>query len=307
MELYDNPAMASGALDVGGASLAWSVHGNGPVAAVGLHGGPGGGRVRGLPRRFDPSRYRLLNFDQRGCGESTPHAGDWDTAIDGITTDAMVADIEAFRVHFGVERWVVWGGSWGGTLALAYAVRHPERVAGMVLVSPTLLRPSDVAWFTEGARRFLPEAWSRFAAAVPPAANLAAAYDAVVNGHPDLEARRNAVTQWLAWEAALVAHEGPSGEMPERDAIAFVRLVTRVFANAAWRGEDELLAGVRRLAGIPCTVVHGRLDLSGPPQMAFQLADAWPGCELHVVPEGHRGGPLMEARMRDAIERLETA
>lgn len=306
MNLYDNPPVESGELDVGdGCTIAWALHGdpNGKPA-VALHGGPGAGRSRGLPRRFDPSRYRLVTFDQRGCGQSRPHAGDWSTSIEAMTTPHLVADIEKLREHLGIERWLVWGGSWGATLALAWATRHPDRVSEMILVSPTLTRRQDVRWFTRGARRFWPEAWERFAAAVPPDGDLARAYDRVVNGHPDPATRMDAVRAWLDWEDALLGHEGPTTPFEGEAAVAFARLVTHTFAHAAWLGEEELLSGAAALAGVPAVIVHGRLDLSGPPGLAWQLAKAWPGAELFIVNEGHRGGPEMERRMREAIERF---
>lgn len=303
----------SGMLDVGdGHSLYWEAHGNPDgKPAVALHGGPGGGRSRGLPRRFDSARYRLIQFDQRGCGNSLPHAGDWSTDLATNTTHHVIADIEQLREHLGIERWLVWGGSWGATLGLAYAERFPERVSEMILVSSTLTRRADVRWFGHEVGRYFPEEWARFRAGVPEAErdDLVAAYDRLLNGHADPAVRLQAARDWVAWEDALLSLEaGYAVPNPrwadERYMVAFARLVTHYFSHAAWLGEDELLRGASRLAGIPGVLLHGRLDLAGPPDIAWQLARAWPGAELHFVAGGHTGDAEMERLMIAAIERF---
>ena len=301
-------------LDAGdGHSIAWQVFGN-PHGkpAVALHGGPGGGSSRGLPRRFDPAVYRLVQFDQRGCGRSTPHAGDWATDLSTNTTHHLLADLERLRDHLQIERWLVWGASWGVTLALAYAERFPERVSEMVLLSVTLTRPADVAWFGRGAGRTFPDAWSRFRAGVPEDerdGDLVAAYDRLLNAHPDPAVRLQAARDWVAWEDALLSLE-PGYIVPnpgwedERYMIAFARLVTHYFSHAAWLGEGELLANTSRLADIPAVLLHGQNDVGGPVAIARELAGAWPGAELHVVAGGHTGDAEMEHLQREAIARF---
>ncbi len=299
----------TGRLDVGdGQTIYWEQSGN-PAGkpAIALHGGPGGGSSPGRRRQFDPERYRFVQLDQRGCGLSTPHAGDWSTDISTNTTHHLIADIERLREHLGIDRWLVWGASWGVTLGLAYAERFPERVSEMILLSITMTRPADVEWFGRGVGRYFPEEFERFRAGIREAkwdGDLVAAYDRLLNGSADLAVRLQAAHDWVAWEDALLSlEEGYVVPNPrwadQRYLIAFARLVTRYFANAAWLEEDELLANAGRLAGIPGVLLHGRLDLAGPPVVAWQLARAWPGAELRFVAGGHWGD--------DEMDRLELA
>ena len=305
---------ADGLLDVGdGQRLYWeqSGHPHGKPALV-LHGGPGSGISPGRRRLFDPTRYRIVQFDQRGCGRSTPHAGDPATDLATNTTRHLVADIERLRQHLGLERWLVWGVSWGVTLGLAYAERHPDRVTEMVLASVTLTRASDVHWFAHEAGRFFPEAWARFRDGVPEAdrdRNLVAAYDRLLNADPDPEVRARAARDWCAWEDALLSlDEGyvvPNPRFADpRRRMAFARLVSHYFRHAAWLAEDELLGGAGALAGIPGVLIHGRLDIGGPPDVAWQLARVWPEAELHLVGTGHSGGEEMQARLVAATDRF---
>jgi proline iminopeptidase len=309
-------AYASGLLDVGdGQSIYWEASGN-PAgkAAVALHGGPGGGGTSpGRRRWFDPERYRLIQFDQRGCGRSTPHVSDWSVGLETNTTHHLIADIERLREHLGIDRWLVWGGSWGVTLALAYAERFPDRVTEMIMLSITNTRRSDVRWFAHDTGRFFPEEWARFRDGVPEVdrdRDLVAAYDRLLNGPgvPD-ERRLQAARDWLAWEDAILSlEEGYVVPNPrwddERYAIAFARLVTHYFSHAAWLEPDELLRNAGRLSGIPGLLVHGRLDLAGPPDVAWQLANAWPGAELHFVAGGHRGDEEMDRLYLAATDRF---
>ncbi len=305
---------ATGMLDVGdGQSIYWEVSGN-PEGkpAVTLHGGPGSGSTRGTRQWFDPERYRLVQFDQRGCGRSTPHAGDLSTDLATNTTHHLIADIERLREHLEIDRWLVWGASWGVTLALAYAQRFPERVSEMVLLSITMTRPSDVHWFGHETGRFFPEQWARFRAAVPPEdrdGDLVAAYDRLLNGTADPAVRIQASLDWTAWEDAILSlEEGYVVPHPrwadESYRVCFARLVTHYFSHAAWLEDGELLRNASRLAGIPGVLVHGRLDLSGPPDVAWQLARAWPGAELHFVPGGHTGDAEMDRLLLEATDRF---
>ena len=303
----------SGLLEAGeGQAIYWEVSGvPDGKPAVALHGGPGGGLGPGRRRWFDPSRYRLVQFDQRGCGRSTPHAGDWTTDLSSNTTHHLVADLERLRTYLGIDRWLVWGGSWGVTLALAYAERHPERVTEMILLSITMTRPSDVRWFGRDVGRYFPAEWARFRAGVPAVdrdGDLVAAYDRLINGPNDPAVRIRAVRDWLAWEDAILSLEDAAARSSERwaderYAIAFARLVTHYFAHAAWLDEEELLANAGRLAGIPGVLLHGRLDLAGPADVAWALAQAWPDAELHLVRGGHWGDAEMDRLLLEATDR----
>lgn len=305
-EPYDH-----GLLDVGdGHRIHWEVRGNpdGKVAVI-LHGGPGGGARPGHARIFDPAAYRIVQFDQRGCGRSTPHAGDLSTDLSTNTTHHLIADIEQLREHLGIDRWLVWGGSWGVTLGLAYAQQYPGRVSEMVLVSVTMTRAQDVRWLAHETGRFFPEQWARFRAGAPDGErdDLVAAYDRLMNHTSDAEVRTKAALDWCDWEDAILSLEGPyTGSRTEslHNTICFARLVTHYFSHAAWLGEDQLLRDAGRLAGIPGVLIHGNFDLSGPADVAWLLAQAWPGAELHLVRTGHSGGDEMSTRMFEACERF---
>lgn len=304
---------ASGMLDVGdGNHLYWEASGN-PAGkpALALHGGPGGGTTPGRRRSFDPQRYRFVQFDQRGCGRSTPSVSDPATSLAANTTGHLIADIEALREHLGIERWLVWGGSWGCTLALAYAQRLPHRVSELVLVSVTMTRPADVHWLYHEAGRFFPDEWDRFRSGVPADerdGDLVTAYNRLLNEQPDDAVRARAARDWCAWEDAVVSLEDGWTPNPRYDdpalRMTFARLCAHYFAHAAWLDDGELLANAHRLAGIPGVLIHGRLDLGGPPDVPWLLARAWPGAELHLVGTGHTGGAEMTEQMMRALNRF---
>lgn len=304
---------AQGLLDVGdGHHIYWETCGR-PVGlpALFLHGGPGSGCTAGSRRLFDPQRYRTVIFDQRQCGRSTPSAADATTRLDTNTTPRLLADIECLREHLGIERWVLFGGSWGVTLGLAYAERHPERVVAAIFASVTLTRPADVHWLYHQAGRYFPEAWDRFRGGVPAGerdGDLVAAYDRLLNGQDDLVLRERAAQHWCDWEAAVLSLE-PGYVYPRRYAdprfrMAFARIVTHYFSHVAWLEDNQLLRDAHRLAGIPGVLVHGRLDLGSPADAAWQLARAWPDAELHLIDTGHGGGDAMDRRVRAAVERF---
>ena len=306
IEPYDR-----GMLDVGDENhVYWETCGNpdGKPALV-VHGGPGAGCSTSQRRSFDPARYRAILFDQRGCGRSTPHASDPATDMSVNTTDHLIADMERLRAHLGVERWLLYGGSWGSTLALAYAERHPERVLEIVLVAVTTTRRSEVDWLYRGVGRFFPEAWERFRAGVPEAGedDLLAAYARRMDD-PDPDVRARAAHDWLAWEDAVISLEengrpGAYSDRPPDASLAFVRICARYFSNGAWLEEGALIRDADRLAGIPGVLIHGRLDLGGPVITAWELARAWPGSELHVIGDsGHTGSAAMAARIGAAID-----
>jgi proline iminopeptidase len=295
-----------GILDVGdGHWVYWEACGSpGGKPAVVLHGGPGSGCIPGFRRYFNPAAYQIVLFDQRGAGRSLPHASDPATDLHTNTTHHLIADIELLREHLGIDRWLVWGISWGSTLALAYAQRYPRRVSEIVLASVT--RPADIDWLYHGVGRFFPVEWARFldgAGAAGAGTDLVAAYYRLLHD-ADPATRERAARDWCAWEDAVVSLEeghqpSPRYEDP-RFRMAFARIVTHYFHHRAWLEDGELLRNAGRLASIPGVLVHGRLDLGGPSAAAWELARAWPAAELHLVGGGHTGG-------RDMTERLVAA
>jgi proline iminopeptidase len=285
-------------LEVGdGNTIYWEVSGN-PAGkpAIALHGGPGAGSNPEWRRWFDPERYRLVQFDQRGCGKSTPSVRDVDVDLSSNTTWHLVNDIEQLRRHLEVERWLVFGGSWGSTLGLAYAEALPERVSELVIFSVAFTAESDVEWLTRAMGRLFPEAWARFIDLVPPSernGNLAAAYARLL-ADPDPQLRELAAQRWCAWEAAHVAVHATDRADSRYDEpgfrAVFARLVTHYFRHAAWLEPGALLAWASRLQGIPGVLVHGRLDVSSPLDNAWLLAQAWPDAELVIVDDAGHGG-----------------
>lgn len=301
-----------GMLDVGdGQEVYYEQSGNPrgkPV--VMLHGGPGSGCSPGYRRAWDPEVYRIVCLDQRGCGRSRPRVEAM-TDLSANTTQHLTGDIERLREHLGIERWLVWGGSWGVTLGLAYAEAHPERVTGMILVSVTMTRPSDVRWLYHEVGRYFPDAWDRFRAGVPEAdrvGDLVAAYDRLLNRSADAAVREAAALRWCEWEDAVQSLEpgwAPSVRYGDpRFRITFARLCAHYFSHAAWLRDGQLLDEAHRLAGIPGVLIHGRLDLGGPADVPWLLARAWPGAELQFVGTGHAGGDEMTQRYLEATQRL---
>jgi proline iminopeptidase len=281
----------SGWLDVGdGQEMYWEVVGD-PHGrpALYLHGGPGAGSSPRARSLFHPS-YRAVLFDQRGCGRSRPSAPEATTDLHTNTTEHLLRDIESLREHLSVERWVVAGVSWGVTLALAYALRHPERVSAMVLGAVTTGTQAEIEWITRGMRRFFPAEWERFAALVgaaeDPTMNVPAAYARLL-GSQDLARREAAAREWCVWEDTHVSLM-PGWEPDPRFAdprfrMTFARLVTHYWSNRCFLQGGEISKNVHRLRGIPATLVHGRHDVSGPLDTAYDLARAWPEAELVVI------------------------
>ncbi|MFD8967335.1 prolyl aminopeptidase [Streptomyces sp. NPDC059568] len=301
-----------GTLDVGDGNLVhWEVCGNpqGKPALV-VHGGPGSGRSPYARRYFDPERYRIVLFDQRNCGRSTPHASDPAADMRHNTTAHLIADMERLRSRLGVERWLLYGGSWGSTLILAYAERHPERVSEIVIAGVTTTRRSEINWLYQGAGRIFPEAWDRFRAGVPESerdGDLVAAY-ARLTESPDPAVRERATADWCAWEDAVLSQEphgspAPYTDRPPADRLAFVRICAHYFAHGAWLAEGVLLREAGRLAGIPGALVHGRYDLAAPLGTAWELARAWPDARLVVVEDaGHKGSDTARREVRRALD-----
>lgn len=305
---------AYGLLDVGdGNRIYWETSGNPRgKAALCVHGGPGGGGRRGSRRMFDPEVYRIVLFDQRGCGESRPHASDPAVGLDANTTDHLIADMERLREHLGIERWLLYGGSWGSTLILAYAERYPERVSEAVVVGVTTTRPEEIDWLYHGVGRLLPGPWETFRDALPEAdrgGDLVAANNRLLRS-PDEAVRFKAARDWCAWEDAVIAHEalGSPGYYSDKsdDAlVAFVRICAHYFANRAWLEDGQLLRDAHLLAGIPMVLIHGRLDLGNPLYTAWELSKACPDAELKVIDDsGHTGSAAMRDAILEALSRF---
>jgi proline iminopeptidase len=307
-----------GMLDVGeGHHVYWETCGN-PTGkpSVVLHGGPGSGCTPGWRRFFNPDAYRVILFDQRGCGRSTPLASDPAADLSTNTTHHLLADIERLRAHLGVERWLVFGGSWGSTLGLAYAEMHPERVSELVLFSVATTTRREVEWITRDMGRVFPVEWERFRDGVPAAdrgGSLVDAYSRLLHD-PDPTVREKAAAEWCAWEDAHVSLQPGHQPSPRyRDPMfrmGFARLVTHYWRHAAWLEDGILQREAKCLAGIPGVLVQGRLDVSGPPDVAWQLTQNWPDAELVLVDQaGHgAGGPgvnevLIAATDRFAVRR----
>jgi proline iminopeptidase len=231
-------------------------------------------------------------FDQRGCGRSTPSAGDVTTDLSVNTTRHLIGDLERLRTRLGIEQWLLFGGSWGTTLALAYAQAHPRRVSEMVLFSVGGTTRREVEWITREMGRVFPAAWEEFAEGIGPGENIAQAYAARL-ADPDPATREEAARKWCRWEDTHVAVFADHEPDPRYDdpgfRMVFARLVTHYWANAAFLPEDALLDGAARLAGIPGVLVHGRLDVSGPPEFAWKLSRRWPDAELILVDDAAHG------------------
>jgi proline iminopeptidase len=303
---------SQGLLDVGdGHRIHWQEWGaaTGRPAVV-LHGGPGSGCASRSTRFFDLTKYRVILFDQRGCGRSSPSASSDTAALRANTTQHLVADIELLRKHLGVARWLVLGGSWGATLGLAYAEQHPQVVSELVLFSIVTTTRREVQWVTRDAGRLFPAEWQRFRDGVPPDArdgNLAEAYNELLLDADPAVCER-AAREWCAWEDRHVRTHAASLPDPRYQdpsfRLCFARLVTHYWRHAAWLEEGRLLRDAERLIGIPGALIHGALDFSSPLDIAWQLAQVWSDCELVVVTdEGHDGGASMTERISSATQR----
>jgi proline iminopeptidase len=281
----------SGHLDVGdGHSLYWELCGNPdgkPV--VFLHGGPGGASSPDHRRQFDPDKYKILVFDQRGCGKSTPFA-----SLDNNTTWDLVEDIEKLRTQVaGVEKWQVFGGSWGSTLSIAYAETHPERVSELVLRGIFLFQQYELDWlYAEGgASSLYPDKWDEFVAPIPEAerGDLLQAYRKRLTSE-NMDEQVAAAKAFAAWEGNVVTLL-PSPDVIEeftdpKKAVAIARIENHYMVNKGWLGETQLLDGAGKLKGIAGIIVQGRHDCCTPPRAAWALKQAWPEVDLQIVPDG---------------------
>jgi proline iminopeptidase len=308
IEPYDQ-----GMLDTGDGNLVyWETCGNpGGKPALMVHGGPGQGSVPNMRRGFDPARYQAVLFDQRGCGRSTPHASDPATDLTSNTTGHLVSDMEKLREHLGIEAWLLSGGSWGSTLILAYAERHPHRVTQIVISAVTTSRRCEIDWLYRGAARFFPAEWERFRAGAPAGisdSGLLAAYGRLLED-PDPLIRTRAAGNWMAWEDAVLSLEPGAqpilaSDGPDAAAVAFARLCAHYYGHGAWLEDGALIRDAGRLAGIPGVLIHGRLDLSCPLDTAWELSRAWPGARLHAPADsGHRGSNTKREILLSALDK----
>jgi proline iminopeptidase len=309
IEPYDH-----GLLDVGDNNrVYWEVCGNpaGKPALV-IHGGPGSGAGAGWRRYFDPARYKVVLVDQRNCERSTPDAAKPDVDLRTNTTVHLIADFEQLRRQLDISQWLILGASWGATLGLAYAEQHPEAISEIVLFSVTNTTRREVEWVTRDMGRIFPEEWARFRDGVPEDqrdGNLALAYSRLLHD-PDPAVHEKAARDWCDWEDTHVrTHPAwrPDTRYDDRlFRLRFARLVTHYWANAAWLEEGVLVREAGKLAGIPGVLIHGRLDISGPPDIAWLMAQAWPDAELQLVDqEGHgAGGERTQELILEALDRF---
>jgi proline iminopeptidase len=300
---------AQGMMEVGdGHTVYWEACGNPDgIPVVFLHGGPGGGCSPMQRRLFNPRRFRIVLFDQRGCGRSRPHA-----SLDANTTWHLVADIERLRQMMGIERWLVFGGSWGSTLALAYAQTHPERATGLILRGIFGMRRAELLWYyQEGASWLFPDKWERFVAQIPDAerGDLIAAYRARLTGD-DPAVRLAAARAWSLWEGetlTLLPDPNLSVQHGGDDfALAFARIENHYFTHGGWLEEGQLLRDVGRIAHLPGVIVQGRYDVATPTRTAWDLHRAWPQAEFRLIADaGHATTePGIMTALLDATDRF---
>ena len=267
-----------------------------------IHGGPGAGCDAASRRYFDPNLSRIVTFDQRGCGRSTPYA-----SLENNTTQALVADIERIREHLGVDKFVLFGGSWGSSLALAYAQAHPQRVHGLILRGIFLCRPQEFHWFyQEGASRLFPDYWEDYIAPIPPQerGDLMGAFYKRLTGSDQI-AQMHAAKAWSTWEGRTATLR-PNPQVVDRfseahRALSIARIECHYFVNDAFLEPDQLLRDMPRIAHLPGIIVHGRYDAICPLDNAWALHQAWPNSELQIIRDA--GHSAAEPGITDALVR----
>lgn len=273
-----------------------------------VHGGPGGGTEPSHRRYYDPKHYRIILFDQRGCGQSTPHA-----ELKENTTWDLISDVEKLRVKLGIEQWIVFGGSWGSTLALLYAETHPTRVRGLCLRGIFLCRKQEIKWFyQDGASHIFPDVWDQYRDHIPQEerGDFVSAYYKRLTSN-DRTIRLAAARTWSTWEGAtsrlipdpeMISHSGE-----DVFAEAFARIECHYFINGIWmRNDNQILEDVHRIRHIPCEIVHGRYDVVCPVENAWDLKKAWPEANLHIIPDaGHSARESgIVTKLVEAMERF---
>jgi proline iminopeptidase len=302
----------SGWVDVPNARIYWEATGAPTgIPVLYLHGGPGGSLGRGgYRKRHDHNRFRIIGLDQRGCGKSTPLVQDDLGRLPENTTHALIEDIEAVREHLGVSQWIVTGASWGSTLALAYALKHPSRVLGIALVAVTASSREEVEWITEGVGRIFPEAWAEFsgAARAAPGERVVEAYARRLAGQ-DREDARLAALAWERWESTHISLDpnwqpGPLFD-DERERMTFALLVTHYWANDGFlAGDQEIIPRIHELNGFPGYLIHGRRDISGPAITPWRLHQSWKSSRLVVIEDEGHGGPASMAALSTAVDHI---
>ncbi len=300
----------SGMLDVGdGHRVYWECCGNpNGKPALFLHGGPGSGCSANQRRFFDPERYRIVLFDQRGCGRSRPLASAPDADLSSNTTGHLIADIELLREHQGLQSWTILGLSWGSTLGLAYAQAYPDHVDALVLALVTTTSRREVRWLTYDVGRIFPQEWDRFAAAVPAEMRdlpLVDAYAALLFDS-DAVVRERAASEWCRWEdvhVSLAPGYAPNPRFLDPEfRLRFSRLVTHYWRHAAFVEDEQLIRNASLLSGIPGVLIHGRYDVSSPLESAWRLSRRWATSELNVLGDaGHGGGDAFVAAIVEAV------
>ena len=288
-------------LQVGGVHSLYIEESGNPhgLPVIFLHGGPGTGCAPYHRQYFDPDVYRIILFDQRGCGKSTPHA-----SLENNTSWDLVADIELIREHLHIEQWVVFGGSWGSTLALLYAEMHPEKVSGLILRGIFLARDKDVQWFyQQGTSRLFPDYWEKFLAPIPKEGrgNMVAAYYQQLTGGDEMQKLR-AAKAWSIWEgmtATLKADESVIGNFSSSHAaLSIARIECHYFINNCWLTPNQIIENIRH---IPAYIVHGRYDVICPVEQAWELAKSWPEANLNII--GDAGHAIVEPGITQALLR----
>lgn len=274
----------------------------GGLPVVFLHGGPGAGCSPLHRRYFDPDKYRIILFDQRGCGKSTPHA-----CLENNTSQHLVADIEAIREHLKITQWVVFGGSWGSTLGLLYAQAHPQSVSGLILRGIFLARDKDVQWFyQQGTSRLFPDYWEKFIKPIPEEErdDMVAAYYRQLTGDNEIQQLR-AAKAWSIWEGMTATLQTDSAVIDSfsnsHAALSIARIECHYFINHCWLEPNQLIGNIDSIRHIPAYIVHGRYDVICPVEQAWELSKAWPEAELSIV--GDAGHAIVESGITEALLR----
>lgn len=302
---------ATGFLDVdnGQHNLYWEQSGNPEGTPIlFLHGGPGAGASPKHRSFFDPDHYRIVIFDQRGAGRSTPMG-----SLENNTLPHLIADIESLRSHLKIEHWHLFGGSWGSTLALAYAQAHPDRCLSMILRGIFMMERTELDWFLHGMREIFPEAWEQFAAPIPESerGDLLEAYYKRLTGD-DPKIRMEAAIAWSLYESACASllpnYETITTEDQKKFALAVARIEAHFFRNQILKPEPSLLDGIDKIRHIPATIIHGRYDIICPIRTAYKLHQLWPEADYIVVPDGGHSAsdPPIRSRLIEATENAKT-
>jgi len=274
-----------------------------------VHGGPGAGCLPYHRTFFDPETYRIILFDQRGCGKSSPHA-----ELGGNTTQALVEDMEKIREYLGIENWILFGGSWGSTLSLVYAETHPDRVMALILRGVFLCRPEEISWFYQGgAKRIFPDHWQEFIAPVPTheRADMVKAYYKLLTGDNEL-AQMGAAKAWSKWEGQTSTLQPSNSVLSSftepHTAMSLARIECHYFMNNSFLEENQILKNIDKISHIPGTIVQGRYDMVCPMESAYELYEAWPSAELDIIPDaGHSAAErgIVDALVRTTISYCE--